>query len=67
MAETQAASPKGKLSRKTLRKAHRTKKKKKIATDKEYAKAYFAAKSKRSNDKATAYKKRHSKKSVAAG
>jgi len=45
-------------SRKTLRKRGRDKRRKKIQSDKEFAKAYFAARSKRSTDKKAAYRKK---------
>ncbi|MGE0614048.1 MAG: hypothetical protein AB7P04_00270 [Bacteriovoracia bacterium] len=54
------AKPKPNYSRKTLRKMARDKRAKKIREDKEFAKTYFAGKSKRSNDKKVAYRKRHS-------
>lgn len=46
-----------KLSRKTLRALGRKKRKLKISTDREFATAYFAAKSKRSDDKKKAFRK----------
>ena len=55
-----AATPN--YSRKTLRKLGRQKRSLKLKTDKEFAKAFFAARSKRSTDKKTAYRKRHAKK-----
>ena len=59
---TTATTPKSKLSRKTLRKAARQKRAKKIVGDKEFAKAFFDAKSKRSTEKKSKFRKRRSKK-----
>ena len=45
-------------SRKTLRAAGRKKRKLKLNTDKEFAKVYFDAKSKRSTDRKAAFRKK---------
>lgn len=45
-------------SRKTLRKAGRAKRKLKLKSDKEFAKTYFDAKSKRATDKKSAFRKK---------
>lgn len=55
-------SKKAKLSRKTLKAAYRKKKAAKILADKEFAKTFFENRSKRSNDKKSAFRKRHAKK-----
>ncbi len=57
-----ATTPKAKLSRATLRTQGRKKRKLKLATDKEFAKTYFAAKSKRSTDKKSAFRKKKARK-----
>ena len=57
-----AAGEAGKLGRRTLRKLGRDKRNTKIATDKEFAKTYFAAKSKRATDKKVAFNKKKRKK-----
>ena len=44
-------------SRKTLRKEGRDKRQKRLAGEPEFRKAYFEAKSKRSNDKKAAFRK----------
>ena len=64
MSTTQATptTPKSKLSRTTLRALGRKKRKAKLQGSKEVAKAYFEAKSKRSNDKKAAFRKKKSKK-----
>jgi len=49
-----------------MRKAARAKRALRLRTDKEYAKAYFDGRSKRSADKKVAYRKRHSKKGAGA-
>lgn len=49
-------------SRKTLKKMGRDKRKKKLLADKEFAKTYFSAKSKRANDKKSVFRKKKSKK-----
>lgn len=59
---TAATAEKTKPGRKTLRKIGRDKRKVKLATNKEVATKYFEAKSKRSADKKTAFRKRKSKK-----
>jgi len=62
MSETTTATapttPKAKLGRKTLKKQGRDKRKAKILGDKEFAKALFAGKSKRSLEKKQAYRKK---------
>lgn len=60
-ASSQTASPKV-TSRRKLRALARKKRTLKLRTDKEFAKGYFEARSKRSADKKTAYRKRHAKK-----
>ncbi len=50
------------MTRRTLRKLGRDKRQKKIATDREYAKTLFEGRSKRSNDKKAAFRKKKSKK-----
>ena len=55
---TATATPKAKLGRKTLKKQGRDKRKAKILADKEFAKALFAGKSKRSTEKKQAYRKK---------
>ncbi len=55
---TAAAAEKSKPSRKTLRKAGRVKRAKKIATEPEFKKAYFEGKSKRSTEKKAAFRKK---------
>jgi hypothetical protein len=57
-----APTPKAKLGRKTKKKLGRDKRKAKIATDKEFAKAHFEGKSKRAADKKTAFRKKKNKK-----
>ena len=60
---TATATPsKAKLSRATLRAQGRKKRKAKLAPDKEFAKTFFAAKSKRSNDKKAAFRKKKARK-----
>ena len=59
---TESTKPKGKLSRRTLRKLGREKRKQKLKTDKEFAKTYFEARSKRSTEKKSAFRKKKSKK-----
>ena len=70
MAETTTEKPKapqnpptpanwGRRRRKT---AGRSKRKLKLQADKEYARSYFAARSKRSTDKKSAYRKKKSRK-----
>ena len=60
--QTAATTPKAKPGRKTLRKLGRAKRKTKIHADKEFAGKFFEAKSKRSADKKTAFRKKKSKK-----
>jgi hypothetical protein len=63
MSTTQATTtPKSKLGRATLRALGRKKRKAKLQENKEFAKTYFEAKSKRSNDKKAAFRKKKSKK-----
>ena len=50
------------LSRRTLRALARKSLKERVRTDREFAKTYFGAKSKRSDEKKVAFKKRHAKK-----
>ena len=61
MAETTTATA-STPSRRTLRTAGRKKRALKLKTDKEFAKTYFTAKSKRSVDKKSAYRKKKNKK-----
>jgi hypothetical protein len=61
-ATTQTTTPKAKLGRRTIKKLGRDKRKTKIQNDKEFAKALFAGKSKRSADKKVAFRKKKSKK-----
>jgi len=49
-------------SRRTLRRKGKKKLKVKLAGDKEFAKTFFAAKSKRANDKKAAFRKKKSRK-----
>lgn len=58
---TTKATPKSKLGRRTKKKLGRDKRKAKLQTA-EVAKTYFEAKSKRSNDKKTAFRKKKSRK-----
>ena len=55
-------SIKDKLGRRKIKKLGRDKRKVKLATDKEFAGKYFAAKAKKSDDKKTAFRKKKSKK-----
>jgi hypothetical protein len=55
MAEAAKTSTK---SRKTLRKEGREKRKKRLQTDAEFKKTYFEGKSKRANDKKSAFRKK---------
>jgi len=55
-------TPKAKLGRKTKKKLGRDKRKTKIVADKEFAKALFEGKSKRSADKKVAFRKKKNKK-----
>jgi len=50
------------LGRRTLKAQGRKKRKLKLQTDKEFAKTFFAAKSKRSTDKKSAFRKKKSRK-----
>lgn len=50
------------LGRRTIKKMGRDKRNAKIATDKEFAGKYFAARAKRSDDKKTAFRKKKNKK-----
>ncbi len=54
---TQTATTTSKPSRKTLRAAGRKKRTLKLQSDKEFAKTFFSAKSKRSTDKKAAFRK----------
>ena len=62
MTTTTPSTPKSKLGRNTLKKLGRDKRKAKIHGDQEFAKTYFAAKSKRAADKKTAFRKKKAKK-----
>ena len=53
-----STSAKPNYSKKTLKAVARKKRKVKLATDKEFAKTYFEAKSKRANDKKSAFRKK---------
>lgn len=57
--QTTNSTPK---SRRTLRAAGRKKRALKLQSDKEFAKTFFAAKSKRSTDKKSAFRKKKSRK-----
>ena len=57
MAEKKVAT-KAEKSRKTKKKAGRDKRKAKIKTDKEFAKTFFEARSKRSTEKKAGYRKK---------
>ena len=59
---TTAATPKAKLGRRSIKKMGRDKRKAKVQNDKEFAKALFAGKSKRSADKKVAFRKKKAKK-----
>ena len=59
---TTATTPKAKLGRKTKKKLGRDKRKAKLQASKEVAKAFFAAKSKRSGEKKVAFRKKKSSK-----
>ncbi len=50
------------LGRRTIRKLGRDKRNAKIATDKDFATKFFAAKSKKADDKKTAFRKKKNKK-----
>lgn len=61
--QTASAQPaKSNLGRRTLKTQGRKKRQLKLKTDKEFAKKYFEAKSKRSTDKKSAFRKKKSKK-----
>lgn len=62
MATAQTETTKAKPGRRTLRKIGREKRKTKIHADKEFAKTYFAAKSKRAVDKKVTFRKKKLKK-----
>ncbi len=61
-ATTSTPTPKAKLGRRTIKKLGRDKRKTKVQNDKEFAKALFAGKSKRSADKKVTFRKKKSKK-----
>jgi hypothetical protein len=50
------------VSRRELRKLGRKKRQSKLLTDKEFAKAYFAGKSKRANDKKSVFRRKKTRK-----
>lgn len=54
-------APAPNYSRKTLRKKGREKRKQRLQQDQEFAKAYFEGKSKRSDARKLAFRKRHKK------
>ena len=56
-----AKKPTTPMSRKTLRKLGREKRTQKLRADKEFAKAFFEARSKRSAQKKQSFRKRHGK------
>jgi hypothetical protein len=58
MAETTTAAAGTPTSRKKVRALGRKKRTARLQADKEFAKAYFEGKSKRSNDKKAAYRKK---------
>jgi hypothetical protein len=63
MAQAQTATtPKAKLGRATKRALGRKKRKVKLQENKEFAKTFFEAKSKRSNDKKAAFRKKKARK-----
>ncbi|NDD91056.1 hypothetical protein EBZ37_03100 [bacterium] len=63
MSSTQTTTtPKSKLGRATLRALGRKKRKAKLQGNREVAKAYFEAKSKRNADKKSAFRKKKSRK-----
>jgi hypothetical protein len=62
MATQTVTTEKGKPGRRTLRKAGRIKRKAKLATDKEFAKKFFDAKSTRAVGKKVAFRKKKSPK-----
>lgn len=57
-AATTNATPKAKLGRRTKKTLGRSKRKLRLKTDKEFAKAYFEGRSKRAADKKSAYRKK---------
>ncbi len=57
---TPSTTPKAKLGRRTKKTLGRNKRKLRLATDKEFAKTFFAARSKRSDDKKGAFRKKKS-------
>ncbi len=57
-ANTANATPKSKLGRRTKKALGRKKRKLRLQTDKEFAKTFFEGRSKRSNDKKSAYRKK---------
>lgn len=59
-AATTTATPKSKLGRRTKKTLGRNKRKLRLQTDKEFAKAYFEGRVKRSNDKKAAFRKKKS-------
>ncbi len=61
---SQPAVDRSKLSRKTLKALGRKKRIAKLRTNPDFRKAYFEGRSKRSNDKKVAYRKRHAKKTT---
>ncbi len=62
MTTATTTTEKGKPGRRTLRKLGRDKRQAKIQTDKEFAKAFFAARSKRAADKKVSFRKKKAKK-----
>lgn len=63
MTESTATTPSAsQKSRKTLRTEGRKKRVAKLKTDREFAKSFFEAKSKRSNERKTAFRKKKTKK-----
>lgn len=63
MAQAQTATtPKAKLGRATLRALGRKKRKAKLQADKEFAKTFFEAKSKRNTEKKAAFRKKKARK-----
>lgn len=59
---TQTAAAGAPTSRKKVRALGRKKRAQKLKSDREFAKTYFAAKSKRANDKKSAFRKKKSRK-----
>lgn len=62
MAEAAAAKKTSKGTKKRARRAAKKKRVAKLHTDKEYAKSYFEARSKRSGDKKSTFRKKKSRK-----